>query len=184
MPKMDRSGRKNGNVTGGGYDSHHWDCSVCTFRNSHGTYKCKMCHARKGTSRGKSTVIPQLEVQQYNAKLLEVKQKLKKRKIKRNKPEQRKNSSAYPKLENVDRSSVRSLEITVNNVTVVFAEFKPKNSVESSSSNSVAGAESAPVSRSDFDGNSTSSVLSSSESLDNQSLLLGKFRGIGHNKKQ
>uniref|UniRef100_A0A1B6C6W1 RanBP2-type domain-containing protein n=1 Tax=Clastoptera arizonana TaxID=38151 RepID=A0A1B6C6W1_9HEMI len=181
MSKMERNGRKNGTVSGGSYDSHHWDCSVCTFRNSQGTYKCKMCHARKGTSRGKSTVIPQLEVQQYNAKLLEVKQKLKKKKIKRNKPEQRKNSSTYPKLENVDRSSVRSLEITVNNVTVVFAEFKPKNSIESNSSNQVS--EATMISRSDFDGNSTSSVLSSAESIDNQSLLLGKFRGISHNKK-
>uniref|UniRef100_A0A3B4A7N8 RanBP2-type domain-containing protein n=1 Tax=Periophthalmus magnuspinnatus TaxID=409849 RepID=A0A3B4A7N8_9GOBI len=31
----------------------HWDCSVCTFRNSAEAFKCVMCDVRKGTSTSK-----------------------------------------------------------------------------------------------------------------------------------
>ena len=28
----------------------YWDCSVCTYKNSPGAFKCRMCDVRKGTS--------------------------------------------------------------------------------------------------------------------------------------
>ncbi|XP_038637150.1 YY1-associated factor 2 isoform X5 [Scyliorhinus canicula] len=31
-------------------DEGHWDCSVCTFKNSAEAFKCSMCDVRKGTS--------------------------------------------------------------------------------------------------------------------------------------
>jgi len=45
-------------------DDGLWDCSVCTYKNSHEAFKCAMCDVRKGTSTRKPKPNPQLVAQQ------------------------------------------------------------------------------------------------------------------------
>lgn len=44
--------------------SEKWSCSVCTFENSAGSFKCSMCFVRKGTSTRKPRINFHLEAQQ------------------------------------------------------------------------------------------------------------------------
>ncbi|XP_053679022.1 YY1-associated factor 2 [Anopheles nili] len=117
-------------------EENFWDCSVCTFRNTAEAFKCLMCDVRKGTSTRKPRLNSALAAQQAatqafpgasgcgqavpnvkspgNAKSLRIKNK----------------RSKHPaRLKNIDRSSGQTREVTVNSVTVVITEYKPKPSV-------------------------------------------------------
>ncbi|VDP31456.1 unnamed protein product [Schistosoma margrebowiei] len=41
-----------------------WDCSVCTYINPKESYKCEICHTRKGTSTRKPRLNTQVVEQQ------------------------------------------------------------------------------------------------------------------------
>ncbi|XP_065169097.1 YY1-associated factor 2 [Atheta coriaria] len=118
-------------------EDNFWDCSVCTYRNNAEAFKCLMCDVRKGTSTRKPRINPQLVAQQVASQFLPAatsthpappvgrhhhhhprglgkdKRALKKRR--------------HPaRLKNVDRSTAQTREVTVNSVTVVITEYKPK----------------------------------------------------------
>lgn len=122
-------------------EENYWDCSVCTYRNSAEAFKCLMCDVRKGTSTRKPRLNPQLVPQVFNSSLS--KSRREKESKDRDKSERKsdshpvKNSRARPRLKNVDRSSAMHKEVTVNNVTVVITEFRPKISSKSSSPNNL-----------------------------------------------
>merc|ERR1719222_575071 len=84
---------------------------------------------------------PQLVPQVFNSSL--GKSRREKESKERDKSERKsdshpvKNSRARPRLKNVDRSSAMHKEVTVNNVTVVITEFRPKISSKSSSPNNL-----------------------------------------------
>ncbi|XP_063991608.1 YY1-associated factor 2 [Diachasmimorpha longicaudata] len=121
-------------------EDNYWDCSVCTYTNTAEAFKCLMCDVRKGTSTRKPRINPQLVAQQaaqqqYVPPLKPGKKEggsgsstassvnsNKERKL--DKP--RRKNRHPPRLKNVDRSSAQINEVTVNNVTVVITEYKPK----------------------------------------------------------
>ncbi|XP_063218260.1 YY1-associated factor 2 [Bacillus rossius redtenbacheri] len=134
-------------------DESHWDCSVCTYRNNAEAFKCLMCDVRKGTSTRKPKINPQLvaQVAQYAPTTLKALKKeggpkdgSSKESPGKDKPDKKhhaggrvgKRSCRPPRLKNVDRSSARTLEITVNNVTVAITEYKPKVKKSASAENS------------------------------------------------
>ncbi|KAF4532610.1 hypothetical protein B566_EDAN013515 [Ephemera danica] len=113
-------------------EENYWDCSVCTYRNTAEAFKCLMCDVRKGTSTRKPRINPQLVAQQVAQQFTPTQSKPKKEGG-RDKSEKRslsdkmmKKSRHPPRLKNVDRSSAQHREVTVNNVTVIITEYKPK----------------------------------------------------------
>lgn len=118
-------------------EDNDWDCSVCTYRNTEEAFKCLMCDVRKGTSTRKPRISPQIAAQQYNATPAKNKKEggvkegtVKERTEKKNSTQGTKagkKSRHPPRLKNVDRSSAQTWEVTVNNVTVVVTEYKPKS---------------------------------------------------------
>ncbi|KAJ8688345.1 hypothetical protein QAD02_024140 [Eretmocerus hayati] len=121
-------------------EEQYWDCSVCTYRNTAEAFKCLMCDVRKGTSTRKPRINPQLVAQQVAQQYVPLLKPGKKEsgsgssttsvgssKDGRNKLDKLRRKSRHPpRLKNVDRSTAQSNEVTVNNVTVVITEFKPK----------------------------------------------------------
>lgn len=120
-------------------EENYWDCSVCTYRNTAEAFKCLMCDVRKGTSTRKPRINPQLVAQQVAQQqyvpLLKPGKKEgssggsttsggKEKERKLDKP--RRKNRHPPRLKNIDRSTAQSNEVTVNNVTVVITEYKPK----------------------------------------------------------
>jgi YY1-associated factor 2 len=128
-------------------DDNHWDCSVCTYRNTAEAFKCLMCDVRKGTSTRKPRLNSALAAQQAatlpgastnvtngttavgtgasgvgGVSGIQSSQSTKSSgKLARNK------NKKYPaRLKNVDRSSAQTREVTVNSVTVLITEYKPK----------------------------------------------------------
>lgn len=123
-------------------EDNFWDCSVCTYRNTAEAFKCLMCDVRKGTSTRKPRINPQLVAQQYapasatqqgsgvaavggpNSTAPSGAGK-KKDRAKGQNPGSTKRRRP-PRLKNIDRSSAQTREVTVNSVTVVITEYKPK----------------------------------------------------------
>ncbi|KAF5287257.1 hypothetical protein FQA39_LY15985 [Lamprigera yunnana] len=100
-----------------------WDCSVCTFRNTAEAFKCLMCDVRKGTSTRKPRINPQLVAQQVASQFVPATSNQKREKKDKRSLKKRRHP---PRLKNVDRSSAQTREVTVNSVTVVITEYKPK----------------------------------------------------------
>lgn len=158
-----------------------WNCTVCTFENKSESFKCKMCHVRRGSSSRQSSINPLLATQQYRATSHQKKHHLSKQKdsqIKNKKLNtkvsrgggKRSRASQAAKISNIDRKSGRSLAITVNNVTVTFTEYKlkPKKSGTASGKKSKKSAlDFLPqcLVPSEIDSSSKSSFTSQSESL-------------------
>ncbi|XP_014243619.1 YY1-associated factor 2 isoform X1 [Cimex lectularius] len=125
-------------------EDNYWDCSVCTYRNTAEAFKCLMCDIRKGTSTRKprinSQLVAQQAVPQYTTTSLKpvkrdgIKDKTLKRRISHDKSS--KKTWHPPRLKNIDRSSAQTREITVNNVTVIITEYKPKKKKSSDASSS------------------------------------------------
>ncbi|CAG0923266.1 unnamed protein product [Notodromas monacha] len=129
-----------------------WECTVCTYRNKAEAFKCLMCDTRKGTSTRKPRLNPQVAAQLFNPSSSQpVKPKKEavnqspaasslsptptpvqngttaKELRKPREPEKRITAKgARGRWKNIDRTSGRKREVTVNNVTVVFTEFQPK----------------------------------------------------------
>lgn len=115
-------------------EDNFWDCSVCTFRNTAEAFKCLMCDVRKGTSTRKPRINPQLVAQQVASQFLPATSNQKREKKDKKLMKKRRHP---PRLKNVDRSSAQTREVTVNSVTVVITEYKPKiKSAETVSSSS------------------------------------------------
>lgn len=112
----------------------YWDCSVCTYRNTAEAFKCLMCDIRKGTSTRKPRINPQLVAQQAAPQFNPGPFKAFKKDEDDEKPRKKRSSDRKsskkswrpPRLKNVDRTTGQSREITVNDVTVVITEYKPK----------------------------------------------------------
>lgn len=116
-------------------EDNFWDCSVCTFRNTAEAFKCLMCDVRKGTSTRKPRINPQLVAQQVAQQYSQVQPAAAAAAAtntssgkNRDKKEKRTLSRRRhpPRLKNIDRSSAQTREVTVNSVTVVITEYKPK----------------------------------------------------------
>ncbi|XP_001600517.1 RING1 and YY1-binding protein isoform X2 [Nasonia vitripennis] len=120
-------------------EDNYWDCSVCTYRNTAEAFKCLMCDVRKGTSTRKPRINPQLVAQQVAQQQYVPLLKPGKKEGgsgssttsagggSRNKLDKPRRKSRHPpRLKNIDRSTAQSNEVTVNNVTVVITEYKPK----------------------------------------------------------
>lgn len=114
-------------------EENFWDCSVCTYRNTAEAFKCLMCDVRKGTSTRKPRLNSALVAQQAATQAFPgasgtpaQNSKTPGSKTSRNKNKR----SKYPaRLKNIDRSSGQTREVTVNSVTVVITEYKPKSTV-------------------------------------------------------
>lgn len=158
----------------------YWNCPLCTFENKAESFKCKMCHVRRGSSSRQSSINPVLATQQYrptshqNHKkhhLSKQKDPSSKNKNKQNvkvgRLGKRSKQAHTAKISNIDRKSGRSLAITVNNVTVTFTEYKLKpkktNNVNKKSKSSVFLPQC--LVPSEIDSSSKSSFTSQSESL-------------------
>lgn len=113
-------------------EDNFWDCSVCTFRNTAEAFKCLMCDVRKGTSTRKPRINPQLVAQQVAQQYVPATSTTTKRSSESSQHRKEKRGSGLarrrhpPRLKNVDRSSAQTREVTVNSVTVVITEYKPK----------------------------------------------------------
>nr|CAD7596185.1 unnamed protein product [Timema genevievae] len=117
-------------------EDSHWDCSVCTYRNTAEAFKCLMCDVRKGTSTRKPRINPQLAAQQVSQQQYPSQPKTNKKEGAGKDKMDKKNHSMVsksgkrrkhpPRLKNIDRSTAKVQEITVNNVTVVITEYQPK----------------------------------------------------------
>lgn len=121
-------------------EENYWDCSVCTYKNTAEAFKCLMCDTRKGTSTRKPRLNPQI-VPQVLSNPAALPTKSRRDKESKEKSERKpdgnatsRNSKARPRLKNVDRSTAMHKEVTVNNVTVVITEFRPKISKSTSPS--------------------------------------------------
>ncbi|XP_017776866.1 PREDICTED: YY1-associated factor 2 [Nicrophorus vespilloides] len=113
-------------------EDNFWDCSVCTYRNTAEAFKCLMCDVRKGTSTRKPRINPQLVAQQFHpATSNQKKEKKDKRALKKRRHP--------PRLKNVDRSTAQTREVTVNSVTVVITEYKPKVKTSTEANNTSSG---------------------------------------------
>ncbi|KAL1513975.1 hypothetical protein ABEB36_003306 [Hypothenemus hampei] len=126
-------------------EDNYWDCSVCTFRNTAEAFKCLMCDVRKGTSTRKPRINPQLVAQQVASQFLPAATSSSSASKKERKDKALKKRRHPPRLKNVDRSTAQTREVTVNSVTVVITEYKPKirsSETVSSSSSSDHGSQS------------------------------------------
>ena len=125
-----------------------WECSVCTYKNNPEAFKCMMCSVSKGTSTRKSRINPDhVAVQVQQALLPQQPQKQRggqgesssssapneepgpsNQKKKNNYPKQRKPRTPKIKsqLENIDPSSAKVYDITVDDVTVQITEYQQK----------------------------------------------------------
>lgn len=129
MDKKSPSNRRT-KRQGKAVEENHWDCSVCTYRNTAEAFKCLMCDVRKGTSTRKPRINPQLVAQQVAQQFNPTPPKTHKREKsdKKSSLSERlspKKKQHLRKLRNVDRSSAETREVTVNNVTVTITEYKP-----------------------------------------------------------
>ncbi|XP_062850713.1 YY1-associated factor 2 isoform X2 [Trichomycterus rosablanca] len=149
-------------------DDSHWDCSVCTFRNSAEAFKCMMCDVRKGTStrsprfavlvfsfpppfsfffnrkpRPVCQLVAQQEKQQFASPTLPKKEKKERTEKEKSEFTLKRNNhkKMRPRLKNVDRSSAQHLEVTVGDLTVTITDFKEKIKTSSSSCSTVASSE-------------------------------------------
>lgn len=123
-------------------EDNFWDCSVCTYRNTAEAFKCLMCDVRKGTSTRKPRINPQLVAQQVASQFLPATSNQKREKKDKRSLKKRRHP---PRLKNIDRSTAQTREVTVNSVTVVITEYKPKiksSETISSSSSSDHGSQS------------------------------------------
>lgn len=123
-----------------------WDCSVCTFRNTAEAFKCLMCDVRKGTSTRKPRINQQLAQQQAPSQFLPATSNLHHQRREKKDKRSLKKRRHPPRLKNVDRSTAQTREVTVNSVTVVITEYKPKikssETISSSSSSDHGGSQS------------------------------------------
>jgi len=124
-------------------EENYWDCSVCTYRNTAEAFKCLMCDVRKGTSTRKPRINPQLVAQQYNPTPPKTHRKEGKDKSDKKDHDGKpgKKSRRPPRLKNVDRSSAQTERVTVNNVTVMITEYKPKLMLDQSGASSSVSSE-------------------------------------------
>ncbi|XP_059610543.1 YY1-associated factor 2 [Phlebotomus argentipes] len=116
-------------------EDNFWDCSVCTYRNTAEAFKCLMCDVRKGTSTRKPRLNSALVAQQA-ATLPGASSGLPNgtgpkpppgsTSAKMSSRNKHKHTKKFARLKNVDRSSAQTREVTVNSVTVVITEYKPK----------------------------------------------------------
>lgn len=130
---------------------------MCTYRNSPEAFKCDMCDVCKGTSTrsGRKPRVNPAVVQQQVAQQTYTPPVSKKEKrdstggttsggpgrSKDSRPEGTPSTSSRihnknrpPRLKNIDRSSGRSMEVTVGAVTVIITEYQPKPAKHSPSS--------------------------------------------------
>ncbi|XP_035779573.1 YY1-associated factor 2-like isoform X1 [Anopheles albimanus] len=116
-------------------EENFWDCSVCTFRNTAEAFKCSMCDVRKvysvpGTSTRKPRLNSALAAQQAATQAFpSASGQPTGSKLPGNAKSSRTKSkrSKHPaRLKNIDRSSGQTREVTVNSVTVIITEYKPK----------------------------------------------------------
>ncbi|ESO88837.1 hypothetical protein LOTGIDRAFT_125374, partial [Lottia gigantea] len=129
-------------------DDGHWDCSVCTYSNSPEAYKCEMCDVRKGTSTRKPRLNSQLVAQQVAQQfpLPGPPPSHSHRREKSHSSGQKNkvvNGKRRSRLKNIDRLGGEKMEVTVNDVTVLITDYKPKqlpsnmdNSSDTSDTNS------------------------------------------------
>ncbi|KAH8851484.1 YY1-associated factor 2 [Schistosoma japonicum] len=103
-----------------------WDCSVCTYINPKESYKCEMCHTRKGTSTRKPRLNTQVVEQQQLIAQTILKEKDDEQKRKRESKCKQSVSSNF-RLKHFDRSSPLLFEIFANGYSVVITEFQPKS---------------------------------------------------------
>lgn len=161
----------------------YWNCSFCTFENKTESFKCKMCHMRRGSSSRQACINPVLATQQYRASglqnpkkhhLMKPKDPTHKMKIKNLKVGcvgKRGRRTHAAKISNIDRKSGRSLAITVNNVTVNFTEYNLKAKQNTAATKSSSGKKHSmdlvphSLVASEVDSSSKSSFTSQAESL-------------------
>lgn len=113
-----------------------WDCSVCTFTNSPEAFKCLMCDVRKGTSTRKPKLNQHIVAQQEATRLVgqmphsptslsPPKEDRAEIKVKTT-PEPK----SKAKLKDFDRSNPVPYDVTVNDVTFTFIEYRQKDLIE------------------------------------------------------
>jgi len=169
----------------------YWNCTVCTFENKAESFKCKMCHVRRGSSSRQSSINPLLATQQYRptshqnhkkhhmTKQRDISNKNKKQKLKVGRIGKRRQARAA-KISNIDRKSGRSLAITVNNVTVTFTEYNLKPNKVSTTKNktkkNVMDFIPQCLVASEIDSSSKSSFTSQSESLQSYTDIVSNDR--------
>uniref|UniRef100_A0A0K8TLM6 Putative ring1 interactor rybp n=1 Tax=Tabanus bromius TaxID=304241 RepID=A0A0K8TLM6_TABBR len=111
-------------------EDNFWDCSVCTYRNTAEAFKCLMCDVRKGTSTRKPRLNSALVAQQAatlpGASGVPNGTNSKSSSSKMSSRHKNKHKKYPARLKNVDRSTAQTREVTVNSVTVVITEYKPK----------------------------------------------------------
>ncbi|XP_055380048.1 YY1-associated factor 2 [Condylostylus longicornis] len=131
-------------------EESYWDCSVCTYRNTAEAFKCLMCDVRKGTSTRKPRLNSALVAQQSatlpatsgstpngtlpsghsKSSSSSSSSKLSSSSSSSSRHNNKSKHKKYPaRLKNVDRSTAQTREVTVNSVTVVITEYKPKTMV-------------------------------------------------------
>nr|CAH8822383.1 unnamed protein product [Trichobilharzia regenti] len=114
-------------------DDDKWDCSVCTYINPKESYKCEICHTRKGTSTRKPRLNNQVVEQQQLIAQTILKEKDDEHKKKRESKCKQSVSSNF-RLKHFDRSSPLLFEIFANGYSVIITEFQPKSSKSNSRS--------------------------------------------------
>ncbi|CAA9995471.1 unnamed protein product [Nesidiocoris tenuis] len=133
-------------------EDNFWDCSVCTYRNTAEAFKCLMCDVRKGTSTRKPPVPTFAAVPPPPPTGKSSRGGGGKRTGSGGGKSSSKNRTwRPPRLKNIDRSSAQTDEITVNNVTVVITEYKPKKRTASEASASSASMSAEEGSQTDTD---------------------------------
>jgi len=125
----------------------HWECSVCTYKNTEEEFKCAICESRKGTSTRKPRANSQTAVVQIQALAAEAAkqvtssaQKHKRRLIRQQQRSQNGGAgvsrySRAGRLRNVDRAKATKLHVTVNDVTVVITDYPQRDQGESNGVN-------------------------------------------------
>lgn len=113
-------------------DEDFWDCSVCTYKNKTEAFKCRVCDTRKGTSTRKPRVTASFVAQQIASSFPPIPPLppvVKYQKTGHNK-RVKKRPMRFPRLRNIDRSSGREIEVTVDGITVLITDYKllPKKS--------------------------------------------------------
>ncbi|CAH8465698.1 unnamed protein product [Schistosoma mattheei] len=103
-----------------------WDCSVCTYINPKESYKCEICHTRKGTSTRKPRLNTQVVEQQQLIAQTILKEKDDEQKKKRESKCKQSVSSNF-RSKHFDRSSPLLFEIFANGYSVIITEFQPKS---------------------------------------------------------
>jgi len=100
-----------------------------------------MCDVRKGTSTRKPRVNPEIQqVQTYNPPIP---------KSKRSEKKDGKSLKGVARLRGVDRSSPHHQAVTINDVTVIITEFKPKPPKDRSGASGASTGDTSSLSESD-----------------------------------